>query len=877
MVDVGRSGSPGTARGRRWPLRDRPSMMWFAAAFVVTLIHPFLPASRWLMVHMVALGAISHSIMVWSAHFTRTLVKTRLPDNDRKLQSARLLMLQAGAVLAMIGVPTTWWWLTLAAGILVATAVIWHGISLYAILRRALPARFVVTVHYYLVAAAYLAVGVTFGVILASGLSDRWHGRVLVAHTMANLLGWVGLSVTGTVLTLWPTVLRTRMDEAGVKLSRRTLPLLVVAAAVVITGALFGWRWVSVAGLSGYLAGLVVLAKPMWVAVRRRTPHTFSAWSMGAGYLWLLVGLVIVIVTVATLPGWAAVAQAYAPITAVLVVGFALQTLLGALSHLLPVALGGGPVVLKSSLAEIERGATLRVGLVNLGLVTWLLPTSSVVKVVASSLALLGLAATLPLLLRGVYAGVRTLRALRAGKQPAAPEERSARPAGFAVAAAVVALAVALAGAITPGERTQATTAVRATGVTTTVQVEARGMRFIPATITVNPGDRLIIEVTNSDPGQVHDLVLANGANSGRLGPGQRARVDAGVIGESTDGWCSIVGHRQMGMVLTIQAGDASAQQPAAPAAGDHAGHDMARPAAPAGPDLGRSPATDFRAAPAELAPLGPERVHKETFVVREELAEVAPGVRQVRWTFNGKTPGPTLHGRIGDRFEITLINRGTMGHSIDFHASEIAPNVAMRTIAPGESLTYAFTANRAGIWLYHCSTSPMSAHISAGMHGAVVIEPDSLPQVDRSYLMVQSELYLGADATPVDAAKVATQNPDAVVFNGYADQYHHRPLPARVGERIRFWVLDAGPNKPSAFHIVGAQFDTVYAEGAYHLRQSRDAFGNTGGGSQVLGLQAAQGGFVETTFVEPGRYPVVTHVMSDAEKGAHGLVEVAR
>ena len=115
----------------------------------------------------------------------------------------------------------------------------------------------------------------------------------------------------------------------------------------------------------------------------------------------------------------------------------------------------------------------------------------------------------------------------------------------------------------------------------------------------------------------------------------------------------------------------------------------------------------------------------------------------------------------------------------------------------------------------------------------------------------------------------------DFVVFNGVAGGYDQQKLTAKVGERVRFWVLDAGPNRPSSFHIVGAQFDTVFSEGAYSLRRGRDAFGTTGGGSQALGLQPAEGGFVETVFPEAGRYPLVTHVMADAERGAHGFVQV--
>jgi nitrite reductase (NO-forming) len=259
--------------------------------------------------------------------------------------------------------------------------------------------------------------------------------------------------------------------------------------------------------------------------------------------------------------------------------------------------------------------------------------------------------------------------------------------------------------------------------------------------------------------------------------------------------------------------------------------------------------------------------VHRRTLVVRESRREVAPGRSQVLWSYDGQVPGPVLRGRIGDIFEITLVNDGSIGHSVDFHAGALAPDRPMHTIGPGETLTYRFTARRAGIWMYHCSTMPMSVHIANGMFGAVIIDPPDLPPVDREYVLVQSELYLGAET--VDPDKVLAERPDLVVFNGYADQYRHDPLPVDVGDRVRIWVLDAGPSRASAFHVVGGQFDTVYAEGALRLRRPEP------GGSQILSLAPGAGGYVELELDEAGRYPFVSHVMVDAERGASGVLEV--
>lgn len=231
------------------------------------------------------------------------------------------------------------------------------------------------------------------------------------------------------------------------------------------------------------------------------------------------------------------------------------------------------------------------------------------------------------------------------------------------------------------------------------------------------------------------------------------------------------------------------------------------------------------------------------------------------------------LRGHVGDTFEVTLVNDGTMGHSIDFHAGSVAPDEVMRTIDPGQSLLYRFRADYAGAWLYHCATMPMLDHIANGMYGAVIIDPPNLAPVDREYVLVGSELYLGPAGGTADPTKLRTDTWDAATFNGYPDQYVHAPLTARLGERVRFWVIAAGPNDGVAFHLVGAPFDTVFKEGAYLLRS-----GNADhGGAQVLDLAPAQGGFAEVVFSEAGHYSLIDHDMRRGENGAHGIVEVSR
>ena len=417
---------------------------------------------------------------------------------------------------------------------------------------------------------------------------------------------------------------------------------------------------------------------------------------------------------------------------------------------------------------------------------------------------------------------------------------------------------------------------VSPTGNTVNATIKVEGLRFVPDTVDVTPGDRLVITLDNTAD-QVHDLVLATGQTTGRVAAGAKGTLDAGVVAGPVEGWCSIAGHRAQGMVFHVTAGGASAgghQHGGGQSKHTGSGNDAV-------PDYSARLPADFKAfdaalPPAPASPDGGPMTHRHTFTVKEQVMPVGAGVTQRRLTFNGQVPGPVLRGKVGDTFEITLVNDGTMSHSLDFHAGITPPDKAMRSINPGESLVYTFKAQHSGIWLYHCSTSPMSLHLAAGMHGAVIIDPPGLPAVDREYAIVASEVYLGPEGGEPNTDKIAAKTPDLMTFNGVAFQYHQQPLKAKVGERVRFWVMAAGPSLPTPFHVVGLQFDQVFFEGAWTLGGPGQIGNAWSGGSQALGLQPAQGGFVECVASEPGHYVFVSHSFADMEKGAHGVLEVS-
>ncbi|MDO4686218.1 MAG: multicopper oxidase domain-containing protein [Corynebacterium sp.] len=399
------------------------------------------------------------------------------------------------------------------------------------------------------------------------------------------------------------------------------------------------------------------------------------------------------------------------------------------------------------------------------------------------------------------------------------------------------------------------------------ISVDINGFTYTPNAIEIPNGTRLVVTLNNHS-NMEHDLQIGN-ANSGFVSPGQTIRFDAGVIQENTEGYCTVAGHRELGMVLDIRVSDGSGQ---GHTHGDFQADTSEAQQVPSMAQRMADPGADFAAFDPVLAEAPTETVHKIRLEVTEEVREVAPGRRQKQWLFNGQSPAPTLRGRVGDTFEITLVNNGTMPHSLDFHAGEVSPDEVMRDVGPGEELVYRFQARRAGIWMYHCATMPMSVHIANGMAGALIIDPADLDHVDHEFILNGTEVFLGDENVGVDPKQVFAGKYDLAAFNGYPDQYVHRPLRVRRGERIRFWIMNIGPDQPLSFHVVGGLFDTVFTEGNYSVRRGLAQ----GTGAQVLPLLPAQGGFVEMVFDEPGTYTFVNHAMTRAELGQMGIVQVS-
>ena len=239
---------------------------------------------------------------------------------------------------------------------------------------------------------------------------------------------------------------------------------------------------------------------------------------------------------------------------------------------------------------------------------------------------------------------------------------------------------------------------------------------------------------------------------------------------------------------------------------------------------------------------------------------EIADGVLQEVWTFNGTVPGPVVRVTVGDKVHITLTNKSPIPHSIDFHASVMAWDTGMKNVNPDESIEIEFVAKYPGVFLYHCGTAPVLMHLGMGMYGAIIVDPVEPRQTAREVVFVQSEFYNSYE-------DMKARNSSYVMFNGKAFQYERNPIEVKKNEFIRAFVVNAGPQFVSNFHVIGTVFDTVFPDGTPHNRLV---------GLQAYTIPTGGAAVFEFRLGEVGLNPFVTHSFADATQGAIGLFKVS-
>jgi nitrite reductase (NO-forming) len=290
----------------------------------------------------------------------------------------------------------------------------------------------------------------------------------------------------------------------------------------------------------------------------------------------------------------------------------------------------------------------------------------------------------------------------------------------------------------------------------------------------------------------------------------------------------------------------------------------------------------------AALKPLAAGNVREIRLDTTHKIIEIAPGVKFSAWTFGDQVPGPIVRARVGDRIRFSMTNRSDepvpgvritaapMMHSMDFHSAMVNPEDKYRSIAPGQTMSFEYTVNYPGVFMYHCGTPMVLEHIASGMYGMMIVEPrEGYPtKADREYAIIQSEFYTkvdplkrkvdGAPLYVLDGDRVRAKSPTYTVFNGRYNGFVDKPLEAKAGERVRLFVMNVGPSNTSSFHVVGAIFDRVWVEG------NPD---NQFRGMQTYLLGSSSGAIVEFVVPEPGRYIMVDHHFANASQGAVGII----
>jgi nitrite reductase (NO-forming) len=265
-------------------------------------------------------------------------------------------------------------------------------------------------------------------------------------------------------------------------------------------------------------------------------------------------------------------------------------------------------------------------------------------------------------------------------------------------------------------------------------------------------------------------------------------------------------------------------------------------------------------------------------FDVKHKLFHVKRDIAFTGWLFGDSLPGPVLHIRVGQTVKFSMTDRSDeampagmtmqpMPHSIDFHAAMVNPADKWRSINPGETISFSWTANYPGVFMYHCGTPMVLLHMISGMIGMVIVDPkDGFPgKVDHEFAFVQNEFYLKQNGNSYlpDTTAAMKKTPNFVAFNGKPGQYIVHPIHVKAGERIRLFLLNAGPNNASSFHVIGTIFDKVWIEGNPK---------NELEGMDVIDLAPATSAIVEFVLPEKGSYTFVDHSFADAEMGAAGV-----
>jgi nitrite reductase (NO-forming) len=398
-------------------------------------------------------------------------------------------------------------------------------------------------------------------------------------------------------------------------------------------------------------------------------------------------------------------------------------------------------------------------------------------------------------------------------------------------------------------------------------------------TLSANVGDTVKITLTGGDAVE-HDVAFPdfNAMSEHIAGKGSISTFEfvADKPGSFTYN-CMLAGHKEAGMIGTFEVTGSAPSNTASSSAPVNSSTVVTGPVVvnndpTTGADIVRDP-TEI---PAQIqtGPREPQtvRIDLETVEIEGQLAD---GTTYKYWTFNGKVPGPFYRVRVGDTIEVHLRNltNSTMAHSVDFHAvTGPGGGATMTQTAPGEETMFTAKALNPGLFVYHCATPMVAAHIANGMYGMILVEPEEgLPPVDREFYVMQGELYTNeafgsTGLLTENVPALLNEDPEYLVFNGAVGGLtEQKPLKANVGETVRIFFGVGGPNFTSSFHVIGEIFDRVFDQASL----TSPALTNV----QTTIVPPGGATIVEFSLEVPGRYILVDHALARLQRGLAGFL----
>lgn len=396
-------------------------------------------------------------------------------------------------------------------------------------------------------------------------------------------------------------------------------------------------------------------------------------------------------------------------------------------------------------------------------------------------------------------------------------------------------------------------------------------------TLRVSKGDNVKIILVNAEP-MAHDLVLDGHKVKSQQVIKVGEKTEITFVAQQSDAYyCSIPGHRQLGMEGQLVVGGAS---------GEHSITDEAvaahQPMAMAKPIIPVKPVTDDEIG-ADAGAVPPAITRKEAQTVsykitaKEVTAQIEDGTTFDYWCYDGQVPGPMLRARVGDTVEVTLFNDAAskMVHSIDFHAATgPGGGATLLQVPPGQDKTLRFKTLNPGLYVYHCATPHIPTHLSRGMYGMILVEPEKgLPKVDREYYVMQGDFYTTQKPRTrchqdQDDERLFDERPTYVCMNGRVGSLTGaRTMSSKVGETVRVYFGVGGPNLTSSFHIIGEIFDRVYRDA--------DLISPPGLNIQTVLVPTGGATVIEMKTEAPGTLLFVDHSLTRLDKGNVGLLKV--